>query len=79
MLLWLARHFIGKKTYTTLALLLLKWVAQSQGIEVADEQLSSAIDVGLVFVAGLMRHVGKVAEQERAAGKVPTHYQGGNE
>lgn len=76
MLTWLAGHFIGKKTYAALALLLLKWAAQSQGIEVAEGDLSTAVDVGLVMLAALFRKTAKVAAN---AGPVTPMYQGGNE
>ena len=77
----LAKLFVGKKTYAALAVLLLKWIAQSQGIEIADEQLSAAVDVGLVLAAGFGRHLTSVAAEEKAAGRQspPELYKGGSE
>jgi hypothetical protein len=65
MLTWLAGVFVGKKTYAALGVLLLKWLAQSQGVEVAEGELSTAVDVALVLAAALGRKVAQVAADSK--------------
>jgi uncharacterized membrane protein len=52
---WFASKFAGKKTYAAIGVLLVKEVAEMLGVQIADEQISDAIDVVLLLIAGLAR------------------------
>lgn len=47
----------GKKTYTALALLMVKTLAEAFGVEITADAASTTIDVILLLLAGVARSV----------------------
>ena len=60
---WLSEKFSGKKTFTTLGVMILMNVAKYFDVEIADESATTAINVLLTILAALFRAVAKPKEQ----------------
>ena len=48
----------GYKTYAVIAVLILKQVLAAIGIQIEDQMLNNAVDVGMLIAAGVFRYVG---------------------
>ena len=60
---WLGSKFSGYKTFTTLGVMALLNLAKYFGVEIADENATTVVNVLLSLLAGVFRYVAKDKEQ----------------